>query len=349
MKKKFLCLFLGIWLCLSFSLPLYALDGTINADDNAELVRPTLEITDTPGNAFAVARSLDTNMTYYYRVDGEHIWADSNEDFYEPGWMPETNYIDGVIGDDDRERVSTQEGPFSAIAMLEIFFPQGNVQLGTATMISPNAAFTAAHNLYCRELGGWAVHIKVTPGIYGWASSPTNPFGYTSVRELVISVPAFEDETENDGVDCDWGLIRLNMDLGNRSGFLGFQFRNNSFTNHSVMISGYPLDLNFLAETYNQYMHIGTIDSDNYFAITVNYEIFENRIFTYDIDATGGQSGSPILYFNNGAYQIIGIHTAGSGYNLGDDDAENDVYTHNLGFGITSELYGFLYAYKYAS
>ncbi len=345
MKKKILSFLLGLCLCISFALPLYAIDGPINADDDAELVTPTLEVTDVPTGAVAVAHSLDTNQTYYYSVNGSFISSDNEEVLHEPGWMPETYSIDGVIGNDNRELVqNTRQHPFSAIAFLEIFFPYGGVQGGTAIMIGPNAALTAAHNLYCGELGGWAVYVRVTPAVTGDASSPTNPYGYTSARELVISVPAFEDEAETDGVDCDWGVIRLNSNIGNNSGFLGFQYIAPSLEATSVMISGYPVDLNSLGDTCNQYMHSGRIVSDiSSQIIAGNNRSYENRLFTYKIDASGGQSGAPILYYSNGAYQIIGIHSSGS-YEI-DNDNEY-VYYRNNGCGLTSELFNFLWAYK---
>ena len=118
MKKKFLCLFLGIWLCLSFVLPLYALGDPINADDNAELVTSTLEVTTIPTGAAAVAYNLHTGLEYYYRINGDILL--SNETLSEPGWMPEIASTDDIIGYiDERTKVNnTQVSPYSAIALI---------------------------------------------------------------------------------------------------------------------------------------------------------------------------------------------------------------------------------------
>ena len=337
MKKKFLCLLLGIVLCLSFVLPLYAIDGTIIADDNATLITP-LEITNVPTGAAAVAHNLTTNQTYYYRINGNILPSNNNENLSEPGWMPESHSIDGVIGDDNRELVSnTQVTPFSAIAYVLLAFPDQTTSCATATMISPNVAITAAHNLYCREKGGWATTVLVCPGTYGFWNMPTMPWGGAPATEIAISIPAFEDESEADGVNCDWGVIHVSTNIGYNSGYLGFQCIALNPQNYSIMISGYPADLNDANFTTTQYMGYGFITNDASSSITAtNNTSYENRILSHNVDATDGQSGSPILYTVNN--QIIGIYTAGV--------SSSGVYYKNIGFGLKSEVFHFLLSYK---
>ena len=337
MKKKFLCLFLGIWLCLSFSLPLYAFDGSINADDDAELVTPTLEMTTIPTGAAAVAHNLNTNQTYYYRMNG-YILSSDDGDLYEPGWMPETHSVDAVIGDDNRELVSnTQVAPFSAIAWIKVKYSDESFGYSTATMISPNVALTSAHCLYDEDNGIWPISIEVYPALNDIFGCPGTPFGYATAREVVISLPFFENKS---GAQWDWGVIRLNSNIGTHSGFLGLHYFDMTISDLSVMISGYPKDLNNNWATQNQYKHNGLIYYDESSQTTLsNYGTYETRYFTYIIDTEVGQSGSPILCYWEGSYQIIGIHS-------GKGDASGNVYYNNNGFGLTSEVFQFLVTYK---
>ncbi len=337
MKKKFLCLLLGIWLCLSFSLPLYALDGPINADDNAELVRPTLEMTTVPTDAAAVGHNLSTNQTYYYHVNGNVLPTSADGSISEPGSSTEAVSPDAIIGDDNRLIVKPNKmttNPYYAIAYVYITFPDGTTGNGTATMISPNAAVTAAHILYDSRHGGWPTSITVYPAIYGSADIPYLPYGFSTATELAISVPFFETENLFYG---DWAVIRLSHNIAT-SRFLGFQYisQNVSYDANpiAITISGYPDYPNIDLHTINQYRDTNFIDEDIWDTTTAsNNTVYDDRTFEYDIDATDGQSGAPLLYYNNGTYQIIGVHS-------------REPSGVNQGFGFTYQVFNFLLAYK---
>ncbi len=361
MKKKILCLLLGFCLVISFTLPMYAIDGTINADDDAELVTPMLETTTIPTGAVAIARNLNNSLTYYYRVNGNVLVSNNDNSLCEPGWVPENLSINGIVGGENRTLVTnTQVAPFSAIAYTLAIFPSGYYSHGTATMISPNVALTAAHCLYNKNEGGWPLAIAVYPTISEATDAQNLPYGSALAQEIVISVPFFEHENSPNydpitwEASHDWGVIRLNSNIGNSSSYLGFQYVARNAEGFSTTISGYPGDLNgYTGETsyfphYNQYMDTNVIDSDDSSITTIDIDgnlettndqtSHENRMFTYKTDATGGQSGAPILYYTNGAYHIIGIHSMGR--------RVNNVYIYNKGFGITSQLISFLLAYK---
>lgn len=361
MKKKILCLLLGVWLCISFALPMYAIDGTINADDEVELITPRLEATTIPTGAVAIARNLYAFQTYYYRVNGNLLLPNDDDSMCEAGWIPKNLSINGVIGEENRTLVSnTQVAPFSAIAYTFTLYPSGYYSHGTATMISPNVALTAAHCLYNKDEGGWPRSVLVYPAVSGSADAQNLPYGYASAQEIAISVPFFEHENSPNydpitwEASHDWGVIRLSSNIGNSSGYLGFQYVARNAEGFSTTISGYPGDLNGYTEEspyflyYNQYMATNIIDSDDSSITTIDTDgnlettndqtLHENRMFAYKTDATGGQSGAPILYYTNGAYHIIGIHSMGR--------RVNNVYTYNKGFGITSQLFSFLLAYK---
>ena len=350
MKKKVLCMLLALCLFASFTLTSYAMLGPIDADDEAELISPTLEVSTVPTGAVAVARNLTSNETYYYRVNGTILPTSDDGIISEPGWMPDvasTNIIidnDGdEIPEESRTLVSnTQVAPYSAIGLLIIAYETREkifIRYGTATMISSNAAVTAAHCLYNSSLG-WPSSVLFVPGINGPSSSPNMPYGFAVAAEIAISTPYYYDPVYS---LHDWGVIRFATNIGNNCGYLGFQYWHRDMSDFSAMISGYPGDLNgFDAATetldfYNQYKAINIISSDNLGTTTCsNNTTYDWRVFGCLIDATSGQSGSPLLYRSStqDAYQIIGVYIAAIGAN------------ENGCAGLTSQLFSFLFAYK---
>ncbi len=247
--------------------------------------------------------------------------------------MPEAHCVDTVIGNDNRVLVSNTEiAPFSAIAYIEVSYPVGGPPShGTAVLISPNVALTAAHCLYDSEKGGWPTEIEFYPAMTNTTGQLEAPFGYALAREVVMSLPYFENGSNP---QWDWGLIRLDSNIGYVSGFLGFQYLNITAQDLPIMISGYPADLNNTLPFINQYYDAGHIYYDETSRTVIsNFEVYKTRYFVYAIDTYSGQSGSPILYYTEGAYRIIGIHT-------------NGFSSSNSGFGITDEVFRFLSTYK---
>ena len=359
-KRRLLCLLLCVCMCSSLLVYVNAiepLDGPINADDNATLIRPTLEVSDVPQGAVAIGYNLSDTNTYYYRVNGDVVSLNPDANtFVEQGWMPDvgnTVFPNRVIGTDDREKVEDWEmsqNPYRAIALLEVWYWSNELNAevigrGTATMISPNVALTAAHCLYDRELG-WPIVLRVSPGVYGSAYSPTRPFGVSYATEVVVSLPYHEIQDDNDPnlEKYDWGLIYLDYPIGNESGYLGFEYTTGSMvttieTPYSS-ISGYPGDRNQIDgswATYNQYYAVDEITQDTSGQMVFNGIAHEYRELMHIIDTGTGQSGSAILYpklLTMAAYVIRGVHTRWENAST------------NAAVGITSQMYSFMLAYK---
>ena len=95
-KRRLLSLLLGICMCASLFVYANAIelpDGPINADDNATLISPTLEVASTPSGAVAVGHNMSNNSTYYYRVNGNLLSLNPGvTTFTEQGWMPDIEY-----------------------------------------------------------------------------------------------------------------------------------------------------------------------------------------------------------------------------------------------------------------
>ena len=369
-KQRSLCLLLCVCICSSLFM-LYAnaiepLDGTIDADDDATLIKPTLEVSTTPTGAVAVGYDMFNDSEHYYRVNGNILSLNHGvEIFTEQGWLPDDNgaSLNNIIdndgdGDPEDDRgifVSPTTNPYRTIALVEAYYRGISTPFyGTATMISSDVAVTAAHCLYDEELGGWPWKVVVTPAIVGMNNTNeayrTKPFGSSEAEELVISTLFYEGLNTSNELDADyhdWGMIRLEDEIGNQSGYLGFQYKTGNMETDvgepQCTIVGYPGDLNgydedtYLYERFTQYYATGDIFRDTRGSVTAdNGTTHEWRLFEHEIDATDGQSGSAVLFPDTTAtrgYVIIGIYT---GYYLG----------YNRAMGITSQLYSFMLAYK---
>lgn len=341
-KRRLLCLLLCVCLCFSLFVHTGAiepLDGTINADDNATLIRPTLEMVASPTGAVAVGHYMgaDNHERHYYRVNGNILASNDTTDGFVPQIdinAPDPGYSSNNVNDpDDRYLVSSTQYPFSCIGALLFTFPSDEDELliGTAYMISPNVAATAAHNLYDSVTNEWANGIYFFPGAYG--TSLTAPYGGVTPLEIVVSTQFYDSDSLDS--EYDWGVMTFSSEgifgnIGNSCGYLGIQFLNRSPVGVEVMISGYPSSL-----AYNQYACSGYTKASN--------QISSELSFAYTLDVTGGQSGAPILYYVDGNWKVVGHHRSSNNRRI----EENGVLLYeNYGQRYTSAVFSFLWAYK---
>ena len=250
-----------------------------------------------------------------------------SQEIQTPGISP-----NAIIGfNDERELITdTTQYPYSAIAFIEITWHNTEQKgYGTAFMISPNKALTAAHCVY--KDGQMAKKIQVIPaknGPYFW----NNPYGSAYAIDAFYPT-AYESDT---GTGNDWAILKLDKNIGNDCGWLdlqvgGFSFGPNGETFHA---SGYPVHdvkgsnyedfrTEFLDNHYKEYQfHSSSIITD------VDFKYFKHKI-----DILSGQSGAPIYkYDENNNIKVIGIHSRGI-YDLLPNN-ERD-YKHNEAVKIT--------------
>ena len=333
-KRRLICLLLCV--CMCSSLFVYAgaiepLDGTIDADDNATLIKPTLEVSLVPTGAVAVARNMDTGDMYYYRVNGNILANDNTATMTAPGYFPTEMQNAGedsiispnqIIGADNRQKITdAEEAPYSAICFMEITFPNGKTYPATAFMISEDTAMTAAHCLYKANYGGWATDITLYPGKSGYGFF-NNPFGTADATEIVISASYYQ--RPNNNYENDWGLIKFDEDdIESDAGYLGFSYMHSNIQNLSVYMCGYPNPTGDIQ--YYQYRGQGQV-----------YSVSE-QLICHTVDGEEGQSGSPVYYWDSseGAYIVVGIHVA-----------YGETSNYNEASRITSQLFSFAYAYR---
>lgn len=355
MKKRLLCLFMSICMCLSLSLFAHAenIEGPITTEPI--VTQPTLEVSSVPQGAVAVGKVLKENHDLYptkekgdinyYRVSGATMSLTNNVPTYVPGYSPNGSQTilnnvyspSAVIGAENRVQVTnTEQMPYSAIIYLEVEFPNKTQNdRATAFLISENVALTTAHNLYDEAEGGWAEIKQIVPGKNG-ASFFNNPYGSCDAIEIVVSAPWYESRN----IDYDWGLILLDESIGSETGYLGFQFIPRSMIGMNVILTGYP---NASEYRYYQWTHSGVIEIPDLYADLPqeNLDYFYEYIITYEIDASGGQSGAPIYYLSDaGSWIAVGIHT-----NEVRDKITGEPL-HNEGLRFTSSLYSFVLAFR---
>ena len=208
----------------------------------------------------------------------------------------------GVIGDDDRRRIhDTTKFPSSAVVHLDIYWKNGKYSRGTAFMVNKTQAITAGHCLYNAENGGFANSVTLSAGENGIKY----PFGSTWAKKMYIG--GFSLSTTS-----DWGVIDIGGSFEKFPGYFGVTYTTKNLKCTHVTTRGYPGQYAKLMYTSSGYINL----DDN------------KGELLFQIDITGGQSGSP-LYKSN--HSVIGIVTS--------EVSKNGTYIYNIGTKITEPLF----------
>ncbi|RXI42115.1 trypsin-like serine peptidase [Clostridium tetani] len=235
-----------------------------------------------------ISKNLVTNeeskQIYYEGVEpGDKTSGRSNP--YIPPQKTDKGPKKSIIGTDDRFMIDdTTAFPYSAIAYMEMTWEDGARYIGSAWMYGPNIAVTAGHCLYSSKNGGWPKEVVLYPG----RNESSSPFG--SAKAVTIHVP--ENYANNGDTNFDWGVIELDKNIGNTTGYFGASWQLDSLNNTNVDVTGYP------GEKHRQMW-------------TMNGDITSSREYKieYTIDTTGGQSGCPV--YSDDDHVSIAIHTNG--------------------------------------
>ena len=175
---------------------------------------------------------------------------------------------------------------------------------GTGFVVGPNTVVTAGHVINNKNYGkeninheNWAYKVVVYPARSGF----TCPYGSASSTELICST----EWTNNQNADHDWGIIRLDKNIGDDTGWLGLYYQSSSFHGTTIDYAGYPtmsLEYRYLYRGYARQTNFGS----------------SGLVYAGDgVTATGGMSGSPaFIYRNQSGYTAIGIvvHSCEGGF-----------------------------------
>ena len=215
-----------------------------------------------------------------------------------------------IIGQDDRDIIyfSPSKFPYTAVVRIET-----ETSYCSGFLIGPHYIATAAHCLYDRT-EGWAADVRVCPNYSGGKS----PYGCAKASDKMIPEEYYYYADE----DYDEGLIRVEENLGSRTGWFGtYAMTDKEAQNKYMMILGYASDKDM------EYM----FQSNGYTRGTS----MDGKRLLYTADTLVGASGSPIVISVDGDWEyIIGIHTAGSfsgGFNSGVRFSRNSIIYDYVG------------------
>jgi glutamyl endopeptidase len=225
-----------------------------------------------------------------------------------PFWRKkEPKIAKSIIGPDDRLKADnpadTLWRPLCAIFIN--YSGKPGQSLGTGVMIAPRLVLTAAHNLYDLETGRAITGGTIKVGLINGQSSAESTIEDTIVPELYKSQSAsgtekyafdfglilLKDDAAHDWAQTTWPIDRMHPPSDDALG-LG-----------RLIVAGYPAELGASGTTIM--VGYGPLKKDGVAA----------RSIAYDIDTTGGQSGSPVFRYdgNTKLASIVGIHVAGFG------------------------------------
>ncbi|MBC1307186.1 trypsin-like serine peptidase [Listeria booriae] len=207
---------------------------------------------------------------------------------------PSKSLLKSIVGTDTRVKVNPKVSPYNKVCSLYMYYSYGNKFkefVGTGFAINSTTIATAAHCIYSKADSGWANGVVASFGLNGYGNqiltagnkSLTVPTKYTSTGQW----------------QYDYGYIKTNKSI---SAVRSLTMTTPMGTNMDVTITGYPGE-----KSGYQYKSSG------------NATISTNRL-AYNIDTTGGQSGSPILDKSN---QVVGIHNYGINEVTGLNNAMN--------------------------
>lgn len=272
-----------------------------------------------------ISKNLVTDEEKYYDVNNNGVSPLSNitegsssgyiPDDYSPNNISDDDYgIEPayIIGSDGRSRVTnTTSFPYSAICYLETKWKDGTTTIGTAWMYWKDIAITAGHCVYSSDRGGWAQSVTIWPGRNG----STTPYG-SAYATIMHTSTAW---TDSSNANYDYGLLELNRNIGTSTGYFGMHWTTSSLNGKSITVAGYPGSSSKIRQLWKM---SGSVASCN-----------SNKVY-YSIDTEGGQSGSPVYWYNSTyGYQGIAIHAYGSSSN-------------NSGTRITQYLFDFFTSFR---
>lgn len=206
-----------------------------------------------------------------------------------------------IIGPDTRKRVNPTLG-FPARAIVLITMSGGRC---SGFMYAKDMVATAGHCVHSGgSNGAWMKNVRVFPGRNGSLS----PFGSCGAKTL-YSVSGW---VKNANKNYDYGAIKLDCNIGNKTGWFGVYWTSSSLLGTLSKIDGYPGD-----KPLTQWASVDKV------RVSRPLKVF------YQNDTIGGMSGSPVFHqhpkYGSAAYAIHtnGLHN-GSPWN-----------TNNAGTRIT--------------
>lgn len=263
----------------------------------------------------------------------------------------------GIIGDDDRTVVSdTTTGMYKFAGNIVAKYNVQNLKTGnidtlyygsTGFMEGPDILVTAGHSVYGDVTSGNEnyednlFNPRFPDEIYYYPArnGSSKPYGGVTVERVYLEKSYYQETTK------DWACCKLSTKIGNTTGWFG-KISYFYQENYAIKTIGYP-------STGNSQMYESSGNM-------IYFESSENGYYyRTNLDADGGQSGSPYIINLNGNNYVCGIHTYAAIYTSSGETAYtggiridgimfaflNSFVTSESLYDIKIEDYGFADAY----
>lgn len=201
-------------------------------------------------------------------------------------------------------------------------------------MIGPNAVATAGHCVYMRDKpeGDFFVgNATIIPA----HNTGTNPMPFGVAHATYFHCGGGWAHSGN--LSDDWGIIELDTNIGNQTGWLGLQYRSSYASGTTARANGYPGEVEGQTNTsytgyHDLYFRMGTVMSSSR----------ENILESTNMYISSGDSGGPcFIYSNDTGYTAIGIT---SHHGVG-DEITGDITSANFRM-IDKSLFETLLEYR---
>jgi glutamyl endopeptidase len=234
-----------------------------------------------------------------------------------------------TINDDDRVARSISDSdtlPWRMICSLEIETQTGT-RYGTGWFAGTKTIITAGHNIFSEAYASsgrrddfWAKKIKVYPGRYDqYIPYPIDSSGFQ--KPIVIDgnqpgVFSVSKKWKEHGTDrdfdyrgFDYGSIHLSEPVGEQTNWFSIEVVSDLFLSNGrkVNLAGYP----------NTFQGTSLFGTRLYHAVGSIGSPITERLIYHQVDATTGQSGSPVWFQDGTRAVVIGIYCS--------DDAHNNI------------------------
>ena len=195
----------------------------------------------------------------------------------------------GIKGKDDRILVPAAEAPWAAVGRV-------NSRVGTfcsGSLIGRKLVLTAAHCLWNRRTNDW-FPVQSLHFLAGYAKGQS--LGVSEIEAFEVAPlyrPGVQETTGGNSAN-DWALLTLKQDLGSKVGYFGLSETALAVGDRVTQV-GYSKD----------HQHAPTAN----LACGVERALASGLIL-HNCDAVSGDSGSPLLVWRNGVFQVAGIHVS---------------------------------------
>lgn len=232
-------------------------------------------------------------------------------------------FIQAVIGQDDRERVSLSgclSYPWNTIGYIELDYFYGLYRGGgTGFLISPYVALTNAHLLYDSDYGGWFHSLSFYPGQYQAyeGADEVRLYGGKTAYNAIIptSYQTYEGNLES-STPHDYGAIKFETPFSDITTFMPLEF---NVRPSYINLAGYPRRVQGEENSMAMWHSFGRVTG------------IASQMLYYNADSTPGTSGAPVWAYNafTDISRVVGVHATGG-------------YTSNAGPRLTYHNQGLI-------